>query len=92
MVSVERASKCEQTLLKYYSLKINHLQDREGKKLSNQLCQFLFSYDYKKYSPNYFYRHFFILFLHFTFFDKKIDIFQALRRRVLLFDRALITS
>ena len=36
MVSVEIESKSETTLLKYYSLKINHLQDIKGKKLSNQ--------------------------------------------------------
>ena len=36
MVTVERASKSEQMLLKYYCLKTNHLQNIEGKKLSNQ--------------------------------------------------------
>ena len=34
MVSIQRASKSEQTLLKHYSLKINHLRDTEGK-----ICQ-----------------------------------------------------
>ena len=33
MVSIERASKSEQTLLKHYSLNINRLQDAEGKKI-----------------------------------------------------------
>ena len=36
MVSTERASKSEQTLLEHYSLKINHLRDTEGKELSSQ--------------------------------------------------------
>ena len=33
MVSLERPSKSEQTLLKHYSLKINCLRDTEGKKI-----------------------------------------------------------
>ena len=36
MVSTERASKIEQTLLKHYSPKINRLRNTEGKTLSNQ--------------------------------------------------------
>ena len=34
----------------------------------------------------------FILLQHFTFFNNEIDIFQGLRRCVLLFDMAVITS
>ena len=54
MVSIERASKSEQTLLKHYSLKINRFRDR-GKKncQTRESSHFLISYDYKKYSPTY---------------------------------------
>ena len=56
MVSIERASKSEQTLLKYYSLKINRLRDTKEKNCQARgLRQFLIRYDYKKYSPTYFY-------------------------------------
>ena len=75
MVSIERASKSEQTLLKHYSLKINLLRDTEGKELSSQgvVSVLDIRYDYKKYSPNYFTINFFILFQYFTFFNNKIE-------------------
>ena len=54
MLSIERASKSKQTLLKHHSLKTNRLWATEGKNCQTS-CQFLISYDYKTYSPNYFY-------------------------------------
>ena len=97
MISIERASESEQTLLKHYSLKINRLRDTEGKNYQTKgSCQFLIRYDYKKYSPKNillltFTINFFILFQLFTFVDNKIYIFQALRRYVLLFGWVVIT-
>ena len=49
MVSIKRTSQSEQTLLKYYSLKINRLGDTEKKNCQTKgSCQFLISYDYKR--------------------------------------------
>ena len=72
MVSIERTSKSEQTLLNHYGLKIIRLQDTERKKLSNQGFVSVFN-----------------LCISSTFyiFNNKIDLLQALRRCVLLFER-----
>ena len=43
MVSIERASKSEQTLLKHYSLKINRYRDTEGKKIVKPGSRLTFS-------------------------------------------------
>ena len=92
MVSIQRALKSEQTVLKHYSLKINRLRDTEGKNCQTRgSCQFLISYDYKKILLPIFTINIFIVFQHFTFFNNKIDVIQALRRCVLLFDRVVIT-
>ena len=92
MVSTERASKSEQTWLKQYSLKINRLRDTEEKKCSTRgSCQFLITYNHKKYSPTSFTTNFFILFQHFIFFNNNTDLYQAFRRCVLLFDKVAIT-
>ena len=75
MVSIERTSKSEQTL-KHYGLKIIRLQDTERKKLSNQGFMSVFN-----------------LCISSTFyiFNNKIDLLQALRRCVLLFERVTNT-
>ena len=77
MVSPERASKSEQTLLKHDSLKINRLRDTEKKKKSNQgVLSVLISYNYKKYSPTSFTINFFISFRHFTFLITRLTYFK----------------
>ena len=68
MVSIQRASKAELTLLKHYNLIINRLRDTEGKNCQTRgSYHFLLSYDYTKYYPTYFYYQFLyiISILHF---------------------------
>ena len=77
MVSLERASKSDQTLLKHYSLKINRLRDTEKKKSQTRgSCQFLISYDYKKYPSTFFTINFFILFRHLKFLITRLTYFK----------------
>ena len=94
MVSIEIASKSEQTLLKHYSPKINSLRNIEGEKLSNQGVASVFKLTMitKIIFLLTFTINFFIFIQYFTLFNNKIDTFQALRRCVLLFDRVAITS